>query len=108
MPFPGARPKLIANAGVLGGPGLYGVSSFDSVSIPGAVGIGKPVIGPSSDMVLAVVVRESERPLGLERFSLCNGRRLGGDEDCKGEGGMSSGVGGAWHSLESSKAGPAW
>ena len=88
VPLLGDRPRDIAKAGVLGGPGLYGVLSLDPpMSIPGAVGVGQTVVGLSSEMTLEVVGRERERvrPFGFDRFILNNGRRFGGDDVDEGD-----------------------
>lgn len=95
-PVADARPRDIASAGVLGGPGVYGVLCFDPASVS-AVGVGQSTNGLPRGATLEVVggrERERARCFGLDRLIRNVGGRLGRDVAGDDEGGMSSSIGG--------------
>jgi len=84
-PVADARPRDIASAGVLGGPGVYGV------------GVGQSTNGLPRGATLEVVAgreRERARCFGLDCLIRNVGGRLGRDVAGDDEGGMSSSIGG--------------
>ena len=66
-----ARPTVIANAGVCGGPGVYGVVWFDMVGVSG--------VWVAGDGVDVGRVRDSARRFGFDRFMHSSGGREGGE-----------------------------